>query len=80
MCQGATFPNWYYTTTLTTDMTEPAKDLTDLDQFEKWIEEQDDPQPAIQPVQLGWQCPRCGQCYGPFVSKCEYCVPRTVSK
>lgn len=82
-------PDWYYTTTAgplvepvppgTSDAAKPVRDLTDLDQFEKWIEEQDDSQPTIQPVQLGWQCPRCGQCYAPFVSRCEVCVPRTVS-
>lgn len=37
------------------------------------------PPPPIVPVTLGWQCPKCGQVYAPFVGKCEYCVPRTVS-
>lgn len=33
--------------------------------------------PEIVPVTLGWQCPSCLQCYSPYVSKCEYCVPRS---
>lgn len=33
--------------------------------------------PEIVPVQFGWKCPGCGQVYAPFVSKCEYCVPRS---
>lgn len=36
-----------------------------------------EPQPApVRPVAYGWQCPRCGSVYAPFVYKCEYCVPR----
>lgn len=35
--------------------------------------------PPIVPVTLGWKCPSCRQVYAPFVSKCEYCVPRSVS-
>ena len=22
----------------------------------------------------GWECPKCGQCYAPWVAKCKRCV------
>ncbi len=25
----------------------------------------------------GWECPKCGQVYGPFVQQCSNCVPRS---
>lgn len=37
-----------------------------------------EPQP-IQPTMYGWQCPKCGQVYAPFVSKCDTCVVRTTT-
>lgn len=27
----------------------------------------------------GWECPKCGQVYGPFVRQCDYCVPKSVA-
>jgi hypothetical protein len=27
----------------------------------------------------GWQCPRCGVCYAPFVERCGLCMPQTVA-
>jgi len=28
---------------------------------------------------FGWICPRCGQCYSPFVLRCGTCGPATTS-
>jgi hypothetical protein len=28
---------------------------------------------------FGWVCPRCGQCYSPFVLRCGTCGPATTS-
>ncbi len=25
----------------------------------------------------GWECPKCGQVYAPFVSMCSNCLPKT---
>lgn len=71
-------PDWYRITTAGPSVEpEPSRTVPD-DPAPK-----DDPlwpeSDRIVPVQLGWQCPRCGQCYAPFVSRCEVCVPRTVS-
>jgi len=27
---------------------------------------------------MGWQCPRCGRCYGPYVAMCGYCGPNKI--
>lgn len=26
-----------------------------------------------QPIAQGWECPKCGQCFGPHVRKCDRC-------
>jgi hypothetical protein len=26
---------------------------------------------------MGWECPKCGRCFGPHVNECFYCVPAT---
>ena len=26
-------------------------------------------------INLGWECPRCHQCFAPYVSKCTSCKP-----
>lgn len=26
----------------------------------------------------GWECPRCGRCYAPYIGNCGSCGPRTV--
>lgn len=27
----------------------------------------------------GWECPKCGQVYGPFVNECANCRPKAVT-
>ena len=35
---------------------------------------------GIMPMQpqtpMGWQCPRCGACFAPFMPVCSYCAPK----
>lgn len=28
---------------------------------------------------LGWECPKCGRCFSPFVQQCDGCEPTPVS-
>ena len=28
---------------------------------------------------IGWECPKCGSVFGPFVSCCYHCGPQTAS-
>lgn len=28
---------------------------------------------------IGWECPKCGSVFGPFVATCFYCGPRTLT-
>ena len=30
-------------------------------------------------MSLGWMCPRCARCYGPFVQQCYACGPSVES-
>ena len=57
-----------------TDGTE-TKELSGMIHDQVWEPQDDD---AIQPLQFGWECPRCGQVNAPQVLKCD-CKPQTHS-
>lgn len=37
------------------------------------------PELPVVPAQMGWQCPRCGQCFAPHVDRCADCGPKLVT-
>ncbi len=52
-----------------------TKDCPDFDPIKE-----PNPERTVQPKPLqGWQCPGCGSCYAPFISKCTICGPKTTT-